>query len=769
MSSPLASPGPLTSRTPLASPDPYSRRGLAIATAVVTGLVIFSLAVAVVGTSAPGDAGRSSILYTVLLTALTLTGAGVVVTAGIVHLATPDRRARYRGLAIPAAVGAGLLVLVLGLIWLSNVATAGTGYLLSLPTTAFAVWACRRLRTNRRPAWWLVGLGLVWGAVVAIGTTELIEGLIHEAITTDLLPGLAASIAHALDAAVVEEITKGLGVLVLILVFPRRLHGMLAGLVLGSAVGLGFQSAEAVSYMHAHLGAVLYQYWYRQGAGLVVSHATYTALTGAGIGLAVQQRDPVRRICCGLSGLAAALGAHLVWDTATMQGWLWTPSNPTLYLYVALPLMILAYKGPAFAAVIALSVQGNRRETRGIGAELRREADTGSGAVLPGELDDLVTPIVRRRARLRALLSGDLAAYRRLARLHRAQIELALVRLTRADGTLALPPHSETELRRRIHTFRHGRPPAPTAHPPLVASAQVRPGPPPERAPVPRPVPAGPQQPVSPPAAPLQPGDPGRIGPYRVVGRLGGGPVARTYLADAPDGTRVTVRLVWANLARDERFRYRFAQQMAAAWRAPATACVPVVAADPNAPVPWLATRYTAAPSLAGLVGARGPVPAIHEVAAGMAVALDAVHRVDLLHGGLTGATVAMTGSGPRLLDLGLTMALDPAAYAHAVTTAGDLGYVSPERLHSGAVTTAGDVYSLGATLYFAATGRRPDARPALDLVTDDALHRIITECLATDPDRRPTAADLAQRLTALRGGQVGESASGDPGPLRCD
>lgn len=724
----------------------YSRRGLALAVCAAGAMVLAALTVAIAGIGLPGDAGQLAILYTVLLVILTLIGAVVVVTAGIVHLGTTNQRTRFRGLAIPAAVGAGMLVAVLGLLWVTNVATAGTGYLLSLPTTGIAVWSCRRLRTNRRPAWWLVGLGLVWGAVVAAGLAVVVESLLHEMLTANLLPGLATSIANATNAAVVEEITKGVGVFVLLVVFTRQLPGVLGGVVIGTAVGLGFQSAEAITYMHAHLGAVLYQYWYRQGAGLIVSHATYAALTGAGLGLALQQRGTARRICCGLSGVAVAMASHLVWDTATAQDWLWTPTNPTLYVCVALPLMVLAYKAPAFAALITLSIQANRRETRDVAAELRREADSGSDAVTTNELDTLSTPTRRRRARLRTLLSTGVGAYRRLHRLHRAQIDLALARLTRAEGNTAQPPDTEAKLRRRIYTIRHGHPPAVP-----ITQPDLRPVPA-QRTPAPavatsgamgaRPLAAGWQTPQGAATTLAR----GWVGPYWLHARTGTTPLGPVYLAVAADGQQVQLRLLWTHLAHDLPFRHRLAQRLAATVRAPTTACVPIIAASIDAPTPWWATAIPA-PSLAHTVSAHGPLPDPRGFAAQLAAALNTLHDANLIHGAVNGSTVTLTAHGPRYTDVGLASAQNPAAFLQTETAAGNLGFISPERPYT-TPTTAGDIYSLGATLYLAATGHRPSTRPDLAAVPDPQLRPIILDCLATEPAQRPTAADLTSRLS---------------------
>ncbi|WP_163512625.1 PrsW family glutamic-type intramembrane protease [Fodinicola acaciae] len=425
-----------------------------------------SLVVAGVGVLAGGKGGGIARVFVAILFLVGLVTIGVLATAGISQFVVKDARTRYRSLAIAAAVGGGITVLLLGVVWLLDVAGSPAGYALSLPTVAAGLWACRRIRTNRPPAWWLVLLALVWGAVVATSIALLVETVFADVLDVVDLPAI---IGRTLSPAIVEEFCKGCGVLILMTVFPRRLHGMVAGLVIGTVVGLGFQSAEALGYMHGGLDTMLYQYWYRLSAGLALGHASYTALTGAGIGLASQQRSVSARICCTLGGLVAAVTAHLIWNTAVAFDLLWTPDIPALYLFVAIPLTLLVFKGPALVLVATLAIVGNRRETRTVAAELAAEAaaEDEDRAVFPDELASLGSPSRRKQIRLRTLIRAGWDAYRRLARLHRLQIDLALTRWYRREGAVALPADAETRLRRAAYAIRHGKPAPPPVFPPV--------------------------------------------------------------------------------------------------------------------------------------------------------------------------------------------------------------------------------------------------------------------------------------------------------------
>src|ERR1700689_5817583 len=99
------------------------------------------------------------------------------------------------------------------------------------------------------------------------------------------------------------------------------------------------------------------------------------------------------------------------------------------------------------------------------------------------------------------------------------------------------------------------------------------------------------------------------VGPYRLAGRLGSGGMGRVFLGQSPGGRLVAVKVIRADLAADPGFRARFAREVAAARAVGGLFTAQVADADPDAPVPWLATAYVAGPSLAEAVAEHGPLP----------------------------------------------------------------------------------------------------------------------------------------------------------------
>ncbi|WAL97954.1 protein kinase domain-containing protein [Streptomyces sp. Je 1-369] len=262
------------------------------------------------------------------------------------------------------------------------------------------------------------------------------------------------------------------------------------------------------------------------------------------------------------------------------------------------------------------------------------------------------------------------------------------------------------------------------------------------------------------------PGPPRHVGPYRLLALIGSGGMGEVYLARErrPGAPLVAVKTVRPDLDIDREFRIRFRREIAAARAVSGPGTAALLAGDADTEVPWLATEYVAGPSLADTVGRCGPLPvdAVRAVGAGLARALASVHAAQVLHRDLKPGNVLLTPDGPTLIDFGIAQAFDATALTTAGMVVGTPGFMAPEQLEgSHAVVPASDVFTLGAVLCFAATGRGPFddqelasvifriAQGDADLsAVPEGLRAVIAECLSPAPDDRPTAAALAERLT---------------------
>jgi len=260
----------------------------------------------------------------------------------------------------------------------------------------------------------------------------------------------------------------------------------------------------------------------------------------------------------------------------------------------------------------------------------------------------------------------------------------------------------------------------------------------------------------------LQGGDPQRIGPYRVVGRLGAGGMGMVYAGRSAGGRLVAVKVIRGELAGDAEFRIRFSREVAAARSVSGLFTAPVVDADLEGPTPWLATAYVAGPSLADAIRRHGPLPtaSVLALAAGLAEGLQAIHIAGLIHRDLKPSNVLLAEDGPRVIDFGISRAAEATALTAADLVIGSPGFMSPEQAEGRPTGPPSDVFSLGAVLAFAASGNGPfgtgstaalvyrvvHSPPELDGLPAE-IRSLAERCLAKDPNRRPTTAELLTDL----------------------
>ncbi|MBB4906150.1 protein kinase domain-containing protein [Actinophytocola algeriensis] len=254
--------------------------------------------------------------------------------------------------------------------------------------------------------------------------------------------------------------------------------------------------------------------------------------------------------------------------------------------------------------------------------------------------------------------------------------------------------------------------------------------------------------------------DPDRIGGYVLLGRLGEGGMGVVYLGRSAGGRTVAVKVIRERFAADPRYRARFRREASAAAQLTSTVTAPVLDADPDAAAPWLVTAYLVGVTVHEAVGVHGPLPpgAARVVAAGLGEALVEIHSIGMAHRDVKPGNVMLTADGPRLIDFGIARPFDATAITVVGTTVGTPGYMAPEQAQGEPASPASDVFSAGAVLAYAATGRAPFGtgdtamilaradRVQADLagIADRHLLDVITACLARDPAARPSAGTLA-------------------------
>ncbi|MFF3677088.1 protein kinase [Streptomyces sp. NPDC002120] len=255
---------------------------------------------------------------------------------------------------------------------------------------------------------------------------------------------------------------------------------------------------------------------------------------------------------------------------------------------------------------------------------------------------------------------------------------------------------------------------------------------------------------------PLGAGDPIRLGPYRVLGVLGEGGMGKVYFGRDDGGGTAAVKVLLPELAHDPHLAQRFLREAHTARAVTSGGVARVLNAriEESDSRPWIATEFLSGPTLDDAVRQYGPFgpDGVRALAASLAATLRDIHAAGLVHRDLKPANIVLTSAGPRVIDFGIAR----PEHGLTLTTTGQVpvtpGYGAPEQVLGRRVGPAADVFSLGAVLAYAATGRRAydgthvaavqyevvHGEPELGSVSPE-LRELIAPCLAKDPDRRPT------------------------------
>lgn len=254
------------------------------------------------------------------------------------------------------------------------------------------------------------------------------------------------------------------------------------------------------------------------------------------------------------------------------------------------------------------------------------------------------------------------------------------------------------------------------------------------------------------------------VGGYVYERELGRGGQGVVWLARDRAGRQVVVKFLLPGKEYDEVALARVRREFGAASRVGELATARVLDADLSGPHPYIVSEFVPGPTMHQHVAAGGPLASgrLQSVALAVAHALAQVHRVGVVHRDIKPSNILLSPDGPRIIDFGI--ARDDRLLESALTTPGSVlgspAYMSPEQVKSHRVTSASDVFSLGGTLYFAATGRHPfDGESDYEVLVavcereadltgvPEPVRSVIADCLSKDPARRPTAAELVTRL----------------------
>jgi serine/threonine protein kinase len=262
---------------------------------------------------------------------------------------------------------------------------------------------------------------------------------------------------------------------------------------------------------------------------------------------------------------------------------------------------------------------------------------------------------------------------------------------------------------------------------------------------------------------PLRPDDPTRIGHYRLTARLGSGGMGVVYLGVSWDGAPVAVKVLRPELAGDEEFRRRFGREVAALVQVKGVCTVRVIEADSQSATPFVVTEYARGPSLSEYIDKQGSVAPdmLFGLATGLAEALTTIHAAGIMHRDLKPSNIILTDAGPKVIDFGIARRQDTTAVTRTGMMIGSMGFMAPEQI-SGHPGPEADIFAWGVTVAYAAGGRSPFGAGSTHAVlyrimygdadiasVPDSLLPLVEASLAKDPQSRPSARQLLDRLTS--------------------
>jgi serine/threonine protein kinase len=247
------------------------------------------------------------------------------------------------------------------------------------------------------------------------------------------------------------------------------------------------------------------------------------------------------------------------------------------------------------------------------------------------------------------------------------------------------------------------------------------------------------------------------LGPYELLSRLGAGGFGEVHLALDAEGRTVAVKVLHPHVAADSGALARLAREVETMRMVGGPHVAEVLDASLEGARPYLVTRYVQGRPLSAVPL---PIADLRLLAVGLADALLAMHESGVVHRDLKPANVMMTEGEPVVIDFGIASALDTLSVTASGAVVGTPGYLAPEILEGRAAGVAADVFSFGATLAFAATGRQPYGQGPASAVAYRVVHHppdlegvpewlepLLRECLSADPAARPTAAQICARL----------------------
>ncbi|GIH78742.1 serine/threonine-protein kinase [Planobispora longispora] len=258
---------------------------------------------------------------------------------------------------------------------------------------------------------------------------------------------------------------------------------------------------------------------------------------------------------------------------------------------------------------------------------------------------------------------------------------------------------------------------------------------------------------------------PERLGPYRLLSKIGEGGMGAVHLGLDENGREVAVKVLHSHVAADLKARDRLTREVETMRRVRSPYVAEVLDAQLTGAQPYIVTRFAPGRTLEDTVLQDGPLPddQVIRLARGLCAALVAIHAADVVHRDLKPANVMLVDGEPLVIDFGIAHLVNATRLTQTGMFVGTPGYLAPEIIRDSEITQAADVHALASTVFFAATGKPPFGTGAFEVVCFNImegranfdlapawLRGWLRQALNVDAAARPGAQQLHRMARAL-------------------
>nr|WP_221383020.1 serine/threonine-protein kinase [Actinoplanes polyasparticus] len=218
---------------------------------------------------------------------------------------------------------------------------------------------------------------------------------------------------------------------------------------------------------------------------------------------------------------------------------------------------------------------------------------------------------------------------------------------------------------------------------------------------------------------PLRSGDPAYIGRYELESRLGSGGMGTVYLGRTPGGRPAAVKVLNPLGEWEPETVQRFQREVETLGRVRSAYSAALIDFDLTGRPFWMATEYIPGPTLSKVIARDGAIPPAEclQLMAALAEGIGDIHAHGIFHRDVKPQNIILSPTGPRLIDFGIARGPAQSRLTETGLTMGTPHYVAPELFEDGDLTPAADLFGLGATIAFAATGRQPYGKGTMESV----------------------------------------------------